>query len=77
MSQEKPEYILSYEKPKNTEIKHINGNWYLYERRSVYDPKTKKMRKRSGKFLGKITEQGFVTSKEKIDRKILEDIEVK
>lgn len=77
MPQEKPDYILSYEKPKNTEIKHINGNWYLYERRSVYDPKTKKMRKRSGKFLGKITEQGFVPSKEKIDRKMLEDIEVK
>lgn len=77
MPQEKPEYILSYSKPKNTEIKHINGYYYLYERKSVYDPKTKKMRKKSGKCLGKITEEGFVPSKEKLDPKVFEDVEVK
>ncbi len=74
---ERPDFIKSYIKPKNTEIKHISGNWYLYERSSVYDPKTKKMRKKSGKCLGKITQEGFAASKEKVDYKAFEDIEVK
>ena len=36
---DKPDYILNFDKPKNTEIKYINGNWYLYERHNIYDPK--------------------------------------
>lgn len=42
---DKPSYILNFQKPKNTEIKHINGHWYLYERYSVYDPVIKRSRK--------------------------------
>ena len=31
---DKPDYILNFDKPKNTEIKYINGNWYLYENKA-------------------------------------------
>ncbi len=62
---EKPAYIINFKKPKNTEIKHINGRWYLYERSNVYDPVLKRSRKKSGKIIGRITEGGLVPSKEK------------
>lgn len=74
---DKPSYVSNFNKPKNTEIKHINGYWYLYQKSSVYDPETKKMRKKSGKCLGKITQEGFIASKEKIDYRTFEDIEIK
>ena len=74
--QEKPEYIINFQRPKNTEIKYINGHWYLYERSSRYDPKTKKMHKVSGQLLGSITEEGFKPKKQKIDHKIFENVEV-
>lgn len=62
---DKPPYILNFQKPKNTEIKHINGHWYLYERYSVYDPVIKRSRKKSGKIIGRITENGLIQSREK------------
>ncbi len=62
---EKPDYILNFKKPKNTEIKYINGYWYLYERINIYDPVIHRSRKKSGSILGKITENGFVPSKKK------------
>jgi hypothetical protein len=49
----RPDFVRNFIKPKNTEIKLISGQWYLYERASKYDPETSKM-------LGSITEQGFV-----------------
>ena len=42
---------------------HIGKHWYLYERTSVYDPKIKRSRKKSGSILGKITPEGLVPSK--------------
>ena len=62
---EKPDFILNFDRPKNTEIKYINNHWYLYERINVYDDKAKRSRKKSGKILGKITESGFIPSKVK------------
>ena len=59
----KPDYVNNFSKPINTEIKYINGHWYLYERSNVYDPKIKRSRKKSGKCLGSIKEDGFVPSK--------------
>ena len=29
---EKPDYVLNFPRQKNTEIKKIGNNWYLYER---------------------------------------------
>lgn len=65
---EKPDFILNFDRPKNTEIKKINNNWYLYERINVYDYELKRSKKKSGKLLGKITEQGLIPTKVKQER---------
>ena len=56
---DKPGFVVDFQKPVNTEIKKIGEHYYLYSRKSVYDPRTKKMRKKSGKLLGTITPEGF------------------
>ena len=60
---EKPDFVMNFVRPANTEIKYIRGHWYLYERSNVYDPKLGRSRKKSGKILGSITEQGLVPSR--------------
>ena len=59
---ERTEYVKNYDKPKNSEIKHINGHWYLYEKTPYYDKVKKRMMWRSGKIIGKITPDGLVLS---------------
>jgi hypothetical protein len=60
-----PEWVLAHKKP-NTEIKAINGSFYLYGVKSVYDKDTKRSKKVSLGILGSITEQhGFVSSPKK------------
>lgn len=50
-------------KRKGTELRLINGNYYLYEASSKWDPEKKRARKISGKLLGKVTkESGFIES---------------
>lgn len=71
---ERPDYVKNFSKPKNTEIKHISGKWYLYERMTIYNPQTKKSTKKSGKMLGTITDSGFVPKK--IKAATLQEIEV-
>ena len=63
---EKPDYVLNFPRQKNTEIKKIGHNWYLYERFSKYDPAIKRSRKISGKCLGKITSDGLVATKRRL-----------
>ena len=63
---EKPDYVLNFPRQKNTEIKKIGHNWYLYERFSKYDPAIKRSRKISGKCLGKITPDGLVATKRRL-----------
>ena len=65
---EKPEWVASFDRPRGTEIKHIRGNWYLYERSWRYDPKIKRSRKVSGRCLGKITPDGLVPSVSRAER---------
>lgn len=72
---ERPDFVKNYKKEKNTEIKYINGNWYLYGRETKYNPETKKSTKISGKMLGKITESGFVPKS--IKASTFTEIEVK
>ncbi len=62
---QKPQFIQSFKRPAGTEIKLINGRYYLYERKSVYDPLTKRKKKKSGAFLGTITEEGFIPRNQK------------
>ena len=59
---EKPDWVRDFDRPKGTEIKRIRGNWYLYERSWRYDPKIRRSRKVSGRYLGKITPGGLVPS---------------
>lgn len=42
---EKPDYIINFVRPANTEIRYIRGHWYLYERSNVYDPQIGRLRK--------------------------------
>lgn len=62
---ERPSWVLNFKKPTGTEIKHINGHWYLYERSSVWDASKGKPKKKSGKLIGTITENGLILKKEK------------
>lgn len=64
----KPDFVQNYKKPKNTEIKHINGYWYLYEKINYYDKKSKRSRTKSGAMLGKITPDGFVPKKIRLEK---------
>lgn len=63
---EKPDFVQNFQKPKNTEIKKIKNNWYLYERSSKYDPAIKRSRKVSGRCLGKITPDGLQETKRRL-----------
>jgi len=56
---ERPEWLKSFERPAGTEIKCINGHWYLYERFCVYDKTRHQKHKKSGKLLGTITPDGL------------------
>jgi hypothetical protein len=62
---ERPEWIINFNKPMGTEIKYINGHWYLYERKSVWDAQKGRPKKKSGKLLGTITESGLILKQEK------------
>lgn len=72
---QKPQFVQSFERPAGTEIKLINGHYYLYERKSVYDPQTKRKKKKSGALLGTITEDGFIPKKEKVAQQELREIQ--
>ena len=57
---EKPDWVRDFDRPKGTEIKHIRGNWYLYERSWRYDPKIRRSRKVSGRYLRRTVPEGLV-----------------
>ncbi len=60
--QKHPDWALAHKKP-GTELKCINGRYYLYGVKSVYDKKLKRARKISLGILGSITkEKGFIPS---------------
>ena len=57
-----PDWVIKHRKP-GTEIRLIRGHYYIYEVSSYYDKEKKKGRKKTGKYLGKITqEEGFIPS---------------
>jgi len=75
-----PEWALAC-KRKGTELRNLNGYYYLYEVSSRWDPDKKRSKKITGKLLGKITENdGFLESDKNRLRKQLtrfEGIQVK
>src|ERR1017187_10251489 len=57
-----PQWALQHRKP-GTELRNINGRYYLYSVSSRYDPVLKKSRKITGKILGAVTQKdGFIES---------------
>ena len=66
-----PDYVREFKKtkPKNTEVKRVNGHYYLYERCSVYDKTQGRPVKVSGKMLGTLTPNGLVKCKRRKPRK--------
>jgi len=61
MTMKHPEWALKH-KRKGTELRFINGNYYLYEVSSKWNPEKKRPQKITGKLLGRVTPQGFVES---------------
>lgn len=55
-----PDWVLAHKKP-GVEIRSIRGKYYLYACSSYYDKEKKVTRKRTGEYLGRITEaSGFI-----------------
>ena len=72
-----PIWATMHRKP-GTELRFINGTYYLYAVSSKYDPVLKRAKKLSGNLLGKITEkEGFiVSSKDKLRQKAEQPLKV-
>ena len=49
-------------RPKGTETRHMRGNRYPCERSWRYEPKIRRLRKVSGRYLGKIVPEELVPS---------------
>lgn len=60
-----PQWALAQKKP-GTELRCIRGKYYLYECSSFYDKERKKTRKKTGRYLGIVTEdRGLVPPRRK------------
>jgi len=68
-----PEWAKAMRKP-NTEVKKLNGNYYLYEVHCIYDKKTKKKRKGKSTYLGKLVEGIGLIPKGEMKQKIVASI---
>ena len=54
------------QKRRGCEIKEIRGGYYMYERKSVWDPKRGKAKKVSGAYLGKVTPNGVTPPRKRM-----------
>lgn len=59
-----PEWVEKQRKP-GTNVHCIRGKYYLYEVSSVYDKEKKRARAITGKYLGRITEDGLIPPRAK------------
>jgi transposase len=57
-----PDWVEQHKKT-GCEIKCIGAKYYLYERKSQWDPIRKKAKKKTGEYLGTITPTGFIPKK--------------
>lgn len=66
-----PEWVTAH-RQKGTEIRHIKGQYYVYEVSSKWNPDKKRAQKITGKLIGKITPEGFIgSSKEQLRKQII------
>ena len=68
-----PEWVEKQRRP-GTNISCIRGKYYLYEASSVWDKEKGRARKVTGKYLGRITEDGLIPPKEKKPDEIGENL---
>lgn len=54
-----PDWVKTHKRP-NTEIKAKGDRYYLYEVSSFWDKNKGRAQKKSGAYLGRITESGFI-----------------
>jgi len=59
-----PEWVEKQKRP-GTNITCSKGKYYLYACKSVYDKEKKRSRKKTGEYLGRITEEGLIPPKTK------------
>ena len=59
---ELPDWVFKF-KVKGTQINKINNKFYLYKIKSVWDKEKKRAVKKNEKYLGRITEEGLISSK--------------
>ena len=58
-----PKWVLKYKK-KGVELRKIRGLYYMYEVSSSWDKELKRPKKKTGVYLGRITEEkGFIAKK--------------
>jgi hypothetical protein len=62
-----PDWVET-QKRQGCEIKRIGDKYYLYERKSQWDPDRKKAKKKTGEYLGTITPEGFRPKKTALAR---------
>ena len=58
------------QKRQGCEIKKIKDYYYMYERKSIWDPIRKKPKKVTGTYLGKVTPDGIISPKNHINSPI-------
>ena len=63
-----PDGVEKYREP-GKEIKKIRERYYLYERKTVWGKDKKQPKKISGKYLGRITEEGLQPPKKEMVKK--------
>lgn len=60
-----PEWVKKH-RTKGTAVMKNGNNFYLVKVHSIYDKKTKKVRRITDKYLGKIAETGFIPAKKRV-----------
>jgi len=61
-----PEWVEK-QKKQGYDIKNIRGNYYMYERKSRWDKDKKKAVKVTGAYIGKVTPEGIIPVKPRVD----------
>lgn len=71
-----PDWVLKH-KIKGSEVKHINGNYYLYKVSSRWNKEKKRSEKISGKLIGRITTEGLCSRSSEVAQILAKSISVK
>jgi hypothetical protein len=75
VKKEYPSWVLSH-KSKGTEIREFGGWYYLYQVSAFWDKEKKKSCKKTGCLLGRITEQGLLLSKARLNAERVSKISI-